>query len=381
MTRSVAAVSCILLAGVLAVSSMQAQTKSTSGGTATGSTGNNNPELGSGSGKYSNFDQMVAHQHGSMSFMGTVVTANGQLPWDPIPVVVICNGKVGYNTETDLGGRFRIVAAPTQSEVSPQPGPKALSPAQLVGCNVHATLDGYKSTTLTIANRDLTDNSDIGKITLDIDERAKGYAMSPTTAAAPKDARKAFDKARAEAYDNHLDGAKKDLEKAVKADPQFAEAWYQLGKIEEAQQSADAFDAYSKAAAADPQFAPTYLHLALVAAQQKKWQETVDATDHALQLDPAGTPEIWYFSAVGNANLGHKDVAQKAAETSLAMDPSHVAPNTEQLLAVILASKGDYPGAAEHLQNSLTYTPPGPNADLMKQQLAQLQKIMAETKK
>jgi hypothetical protein len=57
------------------------------------------------------------------------------------------------------------------------------------------------------------------------------------------------------------------------------------------------------------------------------------------------------------------------------MDPSHVAPNTEQLLAVILASHGDYAGALTHLRSCLTYTPAGPNADLMKQQVAQLEKM------
>ncbi len=380
MTGKLVSVALLSCGWMLAASSLGAQSKGTSGGTAAASTGNNNPQLTSGTGKYANFDQMVAHQHGNLTFTGSVVTGNGQLPWDPIPVVVTCDGKTGYNTETDPKGRFQIVAAPKGSEVSPQPGPKLLTPAQLIGCNVHATLEGYKSTTVTIANRDLTDNSDIGTIKLDIDERAQGYAMSPTTASAPKDAKKAFDKARADASDNHLDNAKKDLEKAVKIDPQFAEAWYQLGKIYEVQQPQDAFDAFSKAAAADPQFSPVYEHLALSAAQQKKWQETVDASNKALQLDPAGTPQIWYFNALGNANVGNKDAAEKAAETSLAMDPGHVAPNTEQLLAVILASKGDFAGALQHLQNCLTYTPPGPNADLIKQQIAQLQKA-TEAKK
>ena len=97
------------------------------------------------------------------------------------------------------------------------------------------------------------------------------------------------------------------------------------------------------------------------------------------QLNPAGTPQLWYYSAVGNFNLGQKEVAEKNAKTSLAMDPSHVAPNTEQLLAVMLAARGDYQGALNHLRNCLTYTPPGPNADLMKQQVAQLGKMVPQS--
>jgi hypothetical protein len=55
------------------------------------------------------------------------------------------------------------------------------------------------------------------------------------------------------------------------------------------------------------------------------------------------------------------------------MDPLHFEPNTEQLLAVILAQKPDLPAAIEHLRNCVTYFPPGPKLDLVKQQLAQLE--------
>jgi regulator of sirC expression with transglutaminase-like and TPR domain len=63
------------------------------------------------------------------------------------------------------------------------------------------------------------------------------------------------------------------------------------------------------------------------------------------------------------------------------MDPSHRAPNTEQLLAVILAGRGEYAGALEHLRHCLTYMPPGPNVDMVKQQIAQLEKVVPPTAK
>jgi hypothetical protein len=52
------------------------------------------------------------------------------------------------------------------------------------------------------------------------------------------------------------------------------------------------------------------------------------------------------------------------------MDPEHVVPNAEELLALALADKGDYADAAQHLRNSLTYITSGPSADLIKRQLA-----------
>lgn len=338
------------------------------------------PEMTSGVGKYANFDQELAHQHGGMYFSGKVAVDGGTLPWDPIPVVVDCDGVVKYNTQTDVKGGFTIESAgriTTTSEIAPQVGAKPASASQFVGCQVKASLAGFRSSVVTIANGSIMDNPDIGIITLHLDEHASGYGVSPTTTTASKDALKKFDKARTESTSNNLDSAQHDLEKAVQIDPKFAEAWYQLGKLQQKTKPQDALASFEKAVAADPQFVPPYEPIAELAATQKKWQEVTDAADHYLKLDPAGTAQIWYYSAVGNFNLGKRDVAEESAKKALAMDPRHLqAPNTEQLLAVILASQGELTDALNHLRNCLTYTPAGPNADLMKQQIAQLEKAI-----
>ncbi|MFZ0808024.1 MAG: hypothetical protein WAN03_17660, partial [Candidatus Sulfotelmatobacter sp.] len=111
-----------------------------------------------------------------------------------------------------------------------------------------------------------------------------------------------------------------------------------------------------------------------------KWQEVADDTAHELELDPRGTPQVFYFNALANYKLAKKDAAEASATKALAMDPLHTQPNTEQLLAVILADKGDYAGALAHLRNCLTYLPVGQNADLVKQQVAQLEKMVPAAK-
>jgi tetratricopeptide (TPR) repeat protein len=356
--------------------SAQAKGGGGGGGAAAGPPANPNAEMASGTGKYANFDQVMAHQHGGVYFMGKVAIDGGTLPWDPIQVLVTCDGTPRFDTQTDPKGVFTIKGPAVSSEVVPT-ADKNTSPTQLIGCQARANLAGFRSSVVNINNGTLMDNPDIGTITLHLDEHANGYGVSPTTTTASKDALKKFDKARTEALNKNLDGAQHDLEKAVQIDPKFAEAWYQLGKLQEPAKPQDALSSYEKAVAADPQFVPPYERIAELAATQKKWQEVADATSQYLKLDPEGTPQIWYYSAVGNFNLGKSDVAEESAKKSLAMDPQHLAPNTEQLLAVILASRGQLAEALNHLRNCLTYTPAGPNADLMKQQIAQLEKAVA----
>lgn len=366
----------LLIAGVLAIAcvpwtDMQAQANPAS------MANNGGAEAASTVGKYANFDQLLNKQTGSMQFFGKIAMAAGKLPWDPIPVVVICGSTARYNTVADAKGGFYIVSPGRGSEViTEKKDPNHVPPSELVGCTVVAVVDGFTSTRLTIANRTIEDDPSIGTITLSRDERAAGSIVSSTTAAAPVDALKEFDKAHADDIDKHFDSARHHLQKAVSIDPKFAEAWYHLGQLEQKDTPQDALTAYQKAAAADPDYIPPYEPIAELSALQKNWQAVSDATNQELKLNPAGTPEIWYFNAVGNLNLGNRAQAETSAQTSLSMDPSHRAPNTEQLLAVILASRGEYAVALDHLRHCLTYMPPGPNVDVVRQQIAQLEKVV-----
>jgi tetratricopeptide (TPR) repeat protein len=295
------------------------------------------------------------------------------LIWDPIPVSVSCDGQVKYTTTADVRGDFTIAPAThAPGEPTPKTDLHPVTVAGFAGCTVAANLAGFTSTTLTIANRSLVDTTNIGTIEL---KAESAQQSASTSASVSKDAVKSFEKARAEWLDSKPDRAQKDLEKAVQISPQFAEAWYQLGKLQEASNQTAAWDSYSKAVAADPQFARAYDHLAALAAVGGKWNELVDFSNHSLELNPRGTPQIFYYSALGNYNLKKKDVAETNALKALSMDPLHTQPNIEQLIAVILAEKGDYAGALQHLRSCLAYLPSGKNADIVKQQIAQLEKI------
>jgi Tfp pilus assembly protein PilF len=364
-----------IAAGVLAGVALGTQAYGQKGGTAGAATSTGtNPEAASGVGKYSNYDNMAEHQHGSMHFTGKVKVEDATFPWDPIRVVVTCNGVARYVTEADAKGNFVIQDSRTASEVVPtKSNPQQASASQLIGCDAEASVPGFQSSKLHIANVNIMDNPFIGTIVL---RPATGAGAASAGTSASKDAMKHYDKARSEWISRNPKGAERELEKAVKADPQFAEAWYQLGKLQQMNNEADALGSFQKAVTADPKFVPPYEHIAELTGLQKKWQDVVNATSTALKLDPVGTPQLWYFDAVGNYNLGKTDVAEASARKSMAMDPQHLAPNTEQLLAVILANKGEYAEALAHLKNSLTYMKPGPSTELIKQQIAQLEKLV-----
>jgi tetratricopeptide (TPR) repeat protein len=373
----------VVVAGILLGLGLGAQAQD-QGGVATATNGGKaaGPEATSGFGNEANYARLDEMQHGSVFFMGKVAVEDAPMPWDPIPVVVICNksDEVRYRTEADAKGNFTIRPAytgPLHSEVTPTiKNPHQEAAAQLTGCNIHAVLPGFKSSSLHIAYTSIMDDPNLGTVTLTPDSAAVGSSMSATYAKASPEAMKQYDKARKEFVSGNERGAEKDLEKTVKIDPQFADAWYHLGKLQQAKKPADALSSYQKAVAADPNFVSPYLPIAELAADQKNWKEVKSATDLALKLDPQGNPQILYYSAVGNYNVGNVNVAEANAQKSLAMDPQHTAPNTEQLLAVMLASQGQLADALHHLQHSLTYLKPGPNRDLVQQQIAQLEKAM-----
>ena len=333
----------------------------------------NGPEASSDIGKFNEWNRLLTDGRPGEYFGGKVAVAGGTLPWDPIAVTVNCSGTDKYTVDADAKGQFVIAPTVPAGSAPSAPDSRPHFSSELIGCTVSAFLPGFDSSTVTIANRNLHDSPDIGVITLKPEFGAEGAALSSTTAAAPKEAMKNFEKARADWFDKKPDRAQKDLEKAVQIYPQFAEAWYQLGKLQQSAKSPDAAASFNKAVAADPKFAAPYEHLAQIAAVSQKWDDLLSATSHELELNPRGTTWAWYYNAVANYNLGKKDAAEASAKKALAMDPQHTVPYTEQLLAVLLAGHGDYAGALEHLRNALTYIPPGPSADLIKQQISQLE--------
>ena len=327
--------------------------------------------------RYTDFETFNMKGRTGDFLSGDVTVTGGNLPWDSILVTVTCDGKASFTTTTDPKGGF-IIARKESFDSKTVIGKEKPFLAQFVGCTVIAALPGFQSSRITIPNRDIKSGSSIGSIKLTPEGGSTGSAVSPTTGSAPKEAMKYFQKARNEWLNNKPDRAQVQLQKAVEIYPQFAEAWYVLGRIQAASNSRDAFHAFTKAVEADPNFVLAYEQMASLSAQAAKWQDLVHETNRALELNPRGNLDVWYYHALGNYQLKNWDAAETSALKSLSMDPLHVQTATEQLLAVILIAKQDLPGALQHLHNCLTYFPPGPNLDLVKRQIAQVESTVAE---
>ena len=312
--------------------------------------------------------------------LGKVLVQSENPLWAPITVLVTCNGVLQHATSTDRKGNFLITTTKVRGALSLQSDAKRQMETFFEGCSVRASLAGFDSSEILITDRNLRDDPELGTLTLKRVQNARGTALSDTTGTAPANALKSFLKARSDLLDQQPDRAQRALQKSVEIYPAFAEAWYQLGKLQLLSNRVDAQNSFSKAVADDPHFIPPYEQLAGLAIQEERWSDVLANTNQALQLDPEGTPQIWFYNALANFQLGKPRAAEASASKSLAIDPSHVVPNTEQLLAVILAEERDYAGAIRHLRNCLTYLPIGPASNLVSQQIAQLEQLAGAQK-
>lgn len=328
---------------------------------------------------------------------GKVVLEDGTPPPEPVIIERICGGQPRPEAYTDSKGRFSfqlgqnttLIADASVNAASDFPGDpgsssrnpfgrnRTFSERDLVGCELRASLPGYRSDIVPLAGRRLMDNPDVGTIVLRRLGHVEGTTISATTLAAPKEAKKAYEKGLEAARRKKFDEARKQLEKAVELYPQYAAAWYELGLIYQQQNNKDqAREAYGKSLAADAKFMKPYLQLAMLSAQERNWQEVADTTSRLLRLDPFDYPQAYFFNSVANFNLRKLDEAERSVREGLKIDQQNRVPKMKHLLGIILANKQDYAGAAELLRAYLPHAPNEQEAELVRKQLAEIEKLM-----
>lgn len=269
----------------------------------------------------------------------------------------------------------------TAAAAAGAPAPQGVTSRDLLGCQLLAVLPGFRSNMVQLENRTVMDDPNVGTLVLH-PVGALGTSISATSALAPKDARKAMEKARNDAKNDKLDEARKEFERAVAIYPQYADAWVDLGRVQQALNDPEgARKSFAMASQADAKLVTPYLALATLASREKKWQEVSDATDRALKLNPLDYPKAYLLNALSNFYLKKIDAAEKSARAGLEHDAEHRFPGLNELLAGILVQKQDYEGAAEQYRKFLHYSPEGADTASVRKQLAEVEKALSEAKK
>jgi len=328
---------------------------------------------------------------------GRLMLDDGNPPPEPVVMMLVCNGQPRPQGYSDMKGRFSVtlgqnnavmpdasVGGPNDSFGSStgtrnsQMGPTSggMSERQLMGCEFRADLPGFRSDVIQLSGRRLLDNPEVGTIILHRLSNVQGFTFSMTSAAAPKDSRKAYEKGAELVKKKKYEEAEVHLRKAVDSYPKYATAWFELGVACDAQKkTAEAKTAYEQAVASDAKFVSPHLKLLQIAVNGRDWTEIAERSDTVLKLNPFNYPQVWFMNGAANYNLKKLDAAERSTREALKLDVNHGNPRINRLLAVILIDKGDYPGALEQMKGYLSFAPEAQDIDVVRKQIAELERV------
>lgn len=332
----------------------------------------------------------------ALTLSGNVVVEDGSPLPEPASIERVCNGHVVRQGRTDFKGYFSVTMGQyvggDSAEDSSGLGFSSVSSAypgmlqsastttrRLMGCELRASLAGFRSSSVMIPMEDLGSGIGIvrvGTIVLQRMGQAQGATVSATNLSAPKDARKAYDKGHRALQNNKQPEAQQALEQAVHEYPQYAAAWQDLGWLYNQQGQLDkAHEAFTQARTADGMFVPAYVGLASVAIRQSKWAEAAETSAQAAQLDGISFPAAFFYNSLANYQLGNLEQAEKSARKAEMLGAQRAFPQLNLLLGMMLAKRHEYADAADRLRAYLKAAPTAANADKVRQHLAEVEKL------
>ena len=327
-------------------------------------------------------------------FISGKVLVEGQgAPPEPVVIERVCNGvarrqgytdaKGSFQFQLDQAASFQDASENTNSGNDVPPNTQAIDAMKIKyqGCEIRAVLSGFLSSSTPLRLQGSTWQYDLGTIFLKRMENVSGTTISATSYNAPSDARHAYEKGRKAFDERKFADAEKELSKAVKIYPGFASAWSLLGDIHQQQKLLDqAISDYTQALAADSHFVNPSFGLALVALQQKRWQDAVQLTNQVAKMNAAAFPSAYFYNAVANYNLGRLEPAEESARKFKTLDAEHHHPDVCLLLSQIFIHKQDYPSAAQELRDYLALAPDASNAGDARETLKRLEDAMVAKK-
>src|ERR1035437_3634219 len=335
---------------------------------------------------------------------GRVMMEDGTAASNSVVIETVCNGSTHSEGYTDAKGYFAIelgarngviqdasefgsrgnfgVSGMPGTGTSTGPFGSSQSPERkYMGCDWQAKEAGYRAQTVPLAGLRSMDDPNVGNILLPRNGPAEeGKTISAVSLAAPKDAKKAYEKGLDAIKKRKFDEAQTSFEKAVEAYPKYATAWYELGTRQAGQGKMDMARKYfDKALECDPKYVQPYMQISILELQSSRWRGLADVTDKLVKLDPFDYPQAFFFNAVANYNLQNFEAAEKSALAAERLDTRHAIPKVSHVLGLLLAIKKDYAGAAERFKTYLKFAPTADDAAKVRSQLAEVERITAAT--
>jgi Tfp pilus assembly protein PilF len=324
-----------------------------------------------------------------------MLQGGGALP-EPVPIERVCNGTVRREGYADTKGQFEFQlglnltfqdASENDTRIAPTSRSRSgsgnsLRPLDLNGCELRAVLAGYQSSVVSLRTMGGdTWQYEVGTIFLKRIGNAPGTTISVTSMAAPKDAMRAYEKAQKIKADKPAE-AEKELAKAVKTYPQFAAAWTLLGDLHREHNDFNtARTDYAQAIAADPQFVNPSYGLAMMASQEKKWDDAIHLTDQVIKLNSAAYPLAYFLNAAANYNSQKFAPAEESAKKFKALDTQHSHPEVCLLLSYLYSGRQDYASAAREIREYLSLMPNSPDVESLKSDAKRYEDLSVSAKR
>jgi tetratricopeptide (TPR) repeat protein len=192
--------------------------------------------------------------------------------------------------------------------------------------------------------------------------------------AAPKDAKKAYERAAQEMLKKRPDFAKaaRELERAVKLYPRYAAAWHLLGTVRlSLSDPAGARQALQQAIAVNPKYDRPYLFLALLELNLARFTEAVGAADQALRLNPS-LMEAHFYRAMACYHLGQRAAAKDSILVIVRSGEDKLFPWVHALLGDIHILEGNLDHAAVEYRRLLELEPNSFRAGVVRKGLEEL---------
>ena len=196
---------------------------------------------------------------------GRVMMEDGTSPTEPMVIETVCNGVGHSEGYTDAKGFFAIELGANRGVIQDASefsvsnsnptlgggGAANTNPAfssamgggserKYMGCDLQVKAAGYRSQAVPLAGRRPMDDPNVGTILLHrLGKTEEGLTISAVSLAAPKDAKKAYDKGMDALKKKKYADAQASFEKAVELYPKYSVAWYELGRLRIAEDQLD----------------------------------------------------------------------------------------------------------------------------------------------